>query len=278
MHDIVRKEAIIVPEVVGDLRTMQINTSSESLRVYKLAIQPIKDWFLQDLGKSHVYLVPIRIFIAVGWLRACAEKLTDPTWLSGASMLKFFGGQIASHQIVFPAYQALVQSIFAPAAGPMSAVILMGQMLVGLALLFGMWTAPALLGGLFMNLNFLLAGRPEPSVFYLIIQTVLLVGRSDDVASIDSLMDSLVLELDESEPCATTRRLMGVGGVMASLAVAAYAFAHITHFDPAVSVKDPAAVLCVFACMCAGLSLIALLRQHFHLQPDVVRNSQRKQH
>lgn len=233
-------------------------------------VRLLKNWFWSDISKSNIYLVPIRIFIAVGWLRACAEKLVDPNWMSGATLVKFFAGQITGHQIAFATYQSLVQSIFAPEAAAISVMILTGQLLIGLALLFGLCTIPALFAGLFMNMNFLLIGRPEPSVFYLIIQTVLLIGRTDAVASVDSLMDRLMQEGHESDPQPTpkTRRLLSIGGVMTSLAVAAYGFSHITHFDPASSVKDPAAVLCVFACLCAGLSLIALLRQH--VQPQAV--------
>lgn len=68
--------------------------------------------------------------------------------------------------------------VFLPHAQILGWVILLGQLLAGLAMLAGCFTNAALVGGLFMNLNFLISGVPHPSAFYLVIQLTLLLTNS----------------------------------------------------------------------------------------------------
>jgi thiosulfate dehydrogenase (quinone) large subunit len=136
------------------------------------------------LGLNHpatAWLIPTRGFIAIGWLRACAEKIADPNWSSGETLKNFLETQ--QDLTPFPFYSYLVQHVFLQHLPEMAFIVLLGQWLVGLGILFGAWTRLALLGGIFMNLNFLLIGRPDPNVFYCVIQWILCVARADRVMS-----------------------------------------------------------------------------------------------
>ncbi len=151
------------------------------------------------------YLVPARVFIALGWLRACAEKIADPKWSSGETLRVFLESQQAL--IPFPFYSYLVQHIFLQHLQETAFVVLLGQWLVGLGILFGAWTRVALLGGIFMNLNFMFIGRPDPNVFYSLIQWILLIARADRVMSLDAILKPA------SRPKASVKvyRIMGNG-------------------------------------------------------------------
>jgi uncharacterized membrane protein YphA (DoxX/SURF4 family) len=116
-----------------------------------------------ELGSDRIYLLPLRVFIGVGWLRAFTEKAIDPGWRSVGGVEQFLQHQLTTAQIVFPAYRVLVTELFIPFSGVMAWMVMAGQLLAGVAILSGTFTSVALLGGIFMNLNFLAAGATEPS-------------------------------------------------------------------------------------------------------------------
>jgi len=224
------------------------------------------DFIRQEAQKPNAYLLPVRIFLAVGWLRVCAEKITDPHWLTGQTLATFLTSHMTSG-MPFVQYQSLAHSLFLPNAAALAALVLIGQLLVGLALLAGLFTPYALAGGLFMNLNFLLSGAADPSAFYVVLQLILLMGRAGDAFGLDGLRQ----QARDMQPkpwrplshrnTAKTARLVSVVCALISVVAAVIAFTSITHFEPAASVKDAAAVLCVLACVTLGLSLITYLRQ-----------------
>jgi hypothetical protein len=149
----------------------------------------------------------------------------------------------------------------------LSWIIILGQMLAGIAILSGTWTSAALLGGLFMNLNFLLAGSPSPSAFYLVIQAVLLLSNSGMVLGGDWWLARYTRERHRNRWATQARSqrrtlcglLLGLGAGF--LVMAGYALIHVTDFSPAGSVEDPAMLLMIIAVMGAMWSAIACVRQ-----------------
>ena len=47
----------------------------------------------KDLHQEGAYLLPLRIFIGIGWLRAATEKLIEPDWYDGTALKAFFEAQ-----------------------------------------------------------------------------------------------------------------------------------------------------------------------------------------
>jgi len=144
----------------------------------------VKDQFQQ----ATIFLLPVRLFIGLAWMRAGLEKLFDLQWYSGDTMIQFFQEQIQSGAVVFPFYRSLIHSVFEPSAGILAGIILFAELYVGIAILFGCFTNLALIGGISMNLNFLLAGSANPSIFYIVIQGFLLFMNGGSVLSIDSVI------------------------------------------------------------------------------------------
>ena len=219
-----------------------------------------------ELRKPGAYLFPVRVFMAVGWWRTCVEKLLDPSWLSGTTVTTFLTQQMHSGAVVFPFYQQIIDALFLPHVVVLSWIVLVGELLVGMGLAFGLCTRGALLGGLFMNANFLLVGRPDPNAFYLIIHAMLLFEKVDRVFSLDNLLARMRKRGHLPQPKAARGRplvgkVMSAGCTAGFAAIAVYAFVHITHFTPHASVKDPAAVLCILAQVGLGLSLIMFVRR-----------------
>ncbi|MEC7182827.1 MAG: hypothetical protein VXW15_08950 [Bdellovibrionota bacterium] len=45
--------------------------------------------FFDDFSKIGFLLVPLRLFMGIGWMRAGVEKFLDPKWSSGETLIKF---------------------------------------------------------------------------------------------------------------------------------------------------------------------------------------------
>jgi len=235
------------------------------LRLHRL-LHSICTFVATELHKPGAYLFPVRVFLAVGWLRACGEKLLDPWWLNGTKLTAFLTYQTATGTVVFPFYQQLIDTLLLPHVVALSWIVLVGQLLVGMGMAIGLCTRGALLGGLFMNANFLLAGRPDPNAFYLIIQAMLLLEKADRVLSLDNVWAYIrkrghLTQLKMLLARPLVGQVLSAGYTVGFAAIAVYAFVHITTFAPAASVKDPAAVLCVLAHVGMALSLITFVRR-----------------
>ena len=130
-----------------------------------------------QVSQENVLLFPLRLFIGVGWLRAGTEKALNPQWWDGHALAAWLSHHVPVSP--YPAYAALLRH------DVLALIIMFGQLLVGLGVLTGTYTRAALLAGIFMNLNFVAAGAPTPSAFYLVIQTALLAGGAGLVFSVD---------------------------------------------------------------------------------------------
>ena len=221
----------------------------------------------RELSKDGAYLLPLRLFIGMGWLRASAEKIIDPGWYDGTALTAFLEQELAGGHVVFAFYRALIADVFLPNASALGVIVLVGELLAGVAILIGMFTNAALLGGMFMNLNFILAGAPDPSAFYFLIQVALFVGGIGAIAGVDASLGRrvknplLVAQNRISGRRFRTRKRVFLGLAALWLALAAYCLAHVSTLDPGRSVEDPATILGVLFGLSGVQTLIAYLRQ-----------------
>ena len=219
---------------------------------------------LQALRQEKVYLLPLRVFIGIGWLRAGLEKWLEPGWYDGSALAQFLAAQVTGGQIDFPFYEQLVQTVFEPASLTLGLTIMVCQLLVGLAVITGTFTNLALLGGLFMNLNFILIGEIEPSAFYVMIQLVLLLSNIGATLGLDYFLAKrirfcfLVAKPADRLYSRLEKSVMG-GVVVLSLVAAPSLVSSIETFDPA-SVHDPAMLLFILALFTAAFFLATLVQ------------------
>lgn len=202
---------------------------------------------LDHIDAKAAYLLPMRLFIGLGWLRAGVEKLLDPNWAGGDSLHAFLTEQMAGGDVYFPFYAQFIHQVFLPNAAALAWIVLIGQLLVGAAIASGTLTNAALLGGLFMNLNFILAGRVDPSAFYVVIQLALFFGNAGAVVGVDAWLSRRVPSLfaaaqtEPYRPTAAERQLLRGAALLAAIA-ALLAVPFIREFGPQ-SVTDPAMLL-----------------------------------
>ena len=143
---------------------------------------------LNELKTKGSFLLPLRLFLGLGWLRAGMAKLTKPAWYNGEALQKFLTDHIDKGDIIFPHYEFLINNLFLPNAFILAWIIIVGQVLCGVGILFGVFSNIALMMGIIMNLNFILAGAPNPSAFYVVIQIVLLLSNTGAILGLDKLL------------------------------------------------------------------------------------------
>ncbi len=230
----------------------------------------------QELSKEGSYLLPLRLFIGMGWLRAFAEKVANPGWHDGTVLAAFLEEKLVGDHVVFPFYRALITDVFLPNASVLGWIVMIGQLLAGAAILLGLFTNAALLGGLFMNLNFILAGEPNPSAFYFVIQVALFIGGTGAVIGLDALLGRSIrtplfvakVGIKGWHLRSKERALLGL--TLLSFALAAYCLAHVRTYDPGLSVEDPAMILTVLFGLSSLQAFVSYLRQQ---PPETARTS-----
>ena len=219
----------------------------------------------QELSRQSVYLLPLRLFIGLGWIRASLEKFITAGWYDGSALTGFFDQQLSGGHVVFPLYQQLVTGVFEPNAVALSWIIMIGQMLVGLAVTFGVLTNFALLCGLFMNVNFVLVGAVNPSAFYIVIQTALLVTNVGAVFGLDRILSRHIPSFFlTAQPGGNSKywqfeRMCLFIGAVAAVVIALATAPYIQDYSPH-SVDDPAMLMVILSGLTGLTALITALR------------------
>jgi thiosulfate dehydrogenase (quinone) large subunit len=99
----------------------------------------------------------LRVWLGIQWLEAGWHKVADGFDAGG-----FMQGAIAKaagdHPAVQGWYAGFLENVALPNADLFSTLVAWGEVLVGVGLILGAATIPALIAAAFMNLNFLLAG------------------------------------------------------------------------------------------------------------------------
>lgn len=225
-------------------------------------VDEARSWLKSELGKDRAYLLPLRIFIGLGWLRAAAEKVVDPGWYDGTELTAFLQQQLGWSQEAFPFYGTLMESVFMPGAAALGIFVILAQLFAGLTILLGYYTNAGLLVGLVMNVNFVFAGAVDPSTFYIVIQLVLFFGAAGSVLSVDALRAT-----GRRNPLLTAPQVReGIQHqrVYAFIAVVCLVFAiamipYVSTLAPATVVEDPAMILVVLALFGAAASATSVI-------------------
>ncbi len=107
----------------------------------------------------------VRLYLGYEWLTAGYDKILNPAWFgtgAGAALRGFVQGALTkttgAHPDVQLWYASFLQSAVLPHPVLWSNAVALGELLVGLGLIVGLFTGCAAFFGFFMNFNYLLAG------------------------------------------------------------------------------------------------------------------------
>lgn len=176
-------------------------------------------------------LIPLQLFLAAGWLRAGTEKVIDPTWWNADALRGFL---VEQHPEMLPWFAWFSDVLVEPLALVVAWAVLVTQLIIGGCLLTNRSVRPALWAGIVLNVAFTMAGRVNPSAFYLVMEITLLFALARSV----------------SEPVAVRR-------AVAWLIPATFFLPFVRTLHPRDVIDDPA-LMSVFLCVVASVTTIAV--------------------
>ncbi|MHA6250490.1 DoxX family protein [Oceanobacillus sp. CAU 1775] len=156
-------------------------------------------------SKMAIVWTVLRIWLGIQWFNAGIGKVTGDFDASG-----FLQGTLANatgdNPTVQGWYASFVEGFALPNIGLINILIPWGELFVGLGLILGVATIPALLAAAFMNLNFLLAGTlsTNPTLYTLAI-VLLFAGSASYYYGLDRITLPYILKRFKKNNISTTK-------------------------------------------------------------------------
>ena len=134
-------------------------------RDYQLNDIPQVETLFNSKLMSWLWLVA-RLYLGVKWLEAGWEKFQNPAWMqTGVALKGFWEHAVAIPEaparplIAFGWYRTFLQAMLDSSSYTWFAKLIpLGEMLIGIALILGIFVWFAAAAGAFMNFNFMMAG------------------------------------------------------------------------------------------------------------------------
>ncbi len=127
--------------------------------------------------------LPIRVWLGWQWLEAALHKFESPAWMqTGAALKGFWAGAVAipatgSAPIHYAWYRAFLQMMLNTNAYVWFAKLVpVGEFLVGISLILGVFTGFAAFMGGFMNWNFMMAGSASVNPMFFALSVLLVLA------------------------------------------------------------------------------------------------------
>lgn len=143
---------------------------------------PVAKFLFSNTKTALVWLI-VRVYVGYQWLMAGWGKVGDPGWTgenAGASVEGFVQGALGKMSGEHPDVQAwygwFLEQIVLPNADIFAQLVAYGEVLVGAALIAGLFVGIAAFFGMLMNTSFLLAGTVSTNPILFILSIGLLLA------------------------------------------------------------------------------------------------------
>lgn len=143
---------------------------------------PLARFLFGDTRLAIVWTI-IRVLIGYSWLSAGWGKLNNPAWIeTGAALQGYWANAVAIPEagrpaITFDWYRGFLQGMLDSGAYVWFAkLVVLGEVLVGIALIIGAFVGIAAFFGAFMNWNYIMAGSASTNPLLLIGAIVLILA------------------------------------------------------------------------------------------------------
>jgi thiosulfate dehydrogenase [quinone] large subunit len=143
---------------------------------------PLAKILFADTRWAWIWVIP-RLYLGYEWVTAGWGKVTNPAWTgseAGSALSGFLQGAVTQATGVHPNvqgwYASFLQNIILPHAGVWTYLVAYGEFLVGLGLILGCLTGIAAFFGIFMNMNYLLAGAVSTNPILLSIGILIILA------------------------------------------------------------------------------------------------------
>jgi thiosulfate dehydrogenase [quinone] large subunit len=160
----------------------RMETDKQKQVVRRLEDPPIARALFSEVRWAWIWIIP-RLYLGWEWLQAGWGKLGNPAWTgsnAGAAITGFVNGALqqtgGEHPDVQAWYAWFLENLVLPNAELWGYLITFGEILVGIALILGIFTGIAAFFGSFMNVNYLLAGTVSSNPILFVIATWLVLA------------------------------------------------------------------------------------------------------
>jgi thiosulfate dehydrogenase [quinone] large subunit len=150
--------------------------------VDRLTDPPVAVSLFDEVKWAWVWLI-LRLYVGYEWLTAGLGKLGNPAWTganAGAALNGFIQGALkqtgGEHPNVQGWYATFLQDVVLPNRVAWSYLVTFGEILVGIALILGIFTGIAAFFGSIMNYSYLLAGSVSTNPILFAIATLLVLA------------------------------------------------------------------------------------------------------
>lgn len=150
----------------------------------QIAEPPIARFLFADTRMAPLWTI-IRLYVGYEWLMAGWSKWTNPAgvWVgakAGTAVTGFINGALTKtagdHPDVSGWYATFLQNVALPNAVLFSYLVTFGEILVGLALIVGLFTGIAAFFGGFMNASYLFAGTVSTNPMLLVLAVLIVLA------------------------------------------------------------------------------------------------------
>jgi thiosulfate dehydrogenase [quinone] large subunit len=183
-HTIDRRISFGITKYLLEMNIM--NTAENPVRQNRNEIiiedSPIARALFSDVRWAWIWLI-LRLYVGWEWLKAGWGKLNNPAWIgskAGTALTGFVSGSLqqtgGAHPNVQGWYAWFLQHLVQPYTVFWSYLVTFGELLVGIALILGIFTGIAAFFGSFMNMNYLLAGSVSVNPVLLMLATILVLA------------------------------------------------------------------------------------------------------
>ncbi|WP_028549926.1 TQO small subunit DoxD [Paenibacillus sp. UNC451MF] len=136
-------------------------------------------WFRENKISSVLWLV-FRLYLGWSWLTAGIEKLSgDKPFDAQGFLAGAVKKAVGDHPVVQPWWAAFLNKVALPHVELFNFLVMWGEILVGIALLLGLFTTFAALMGAVMNFAFLFSGSTSTNVQMVLLTVFVLAAGAN---------------------------------------------------------------------------------------------------
>ena len=142
----------------------------------------LSDFVFRNKQFSIAWLI-VRLYIGYLWLDAGLSKITNSAWTgegAGSALSGFVNNALTkttgAHPDVSSWYAYFLENVVLPNVSAFSFLVAYGEVLVGVALILGLWVGLSSFFGVLMNVSYLLAGTVSINPQMLILGILLMLS------------------------------------------------------------------------------------------------------
>lgn len=144
---------------------------------------PFSRFLFNDIRTAPLWFL-LRLYVGWAWLDAGLHKVQDPKWMeTGSAILGFWTNAVktpptvAKAPITYDWYRGFLEFLMNSGAHVwFGKLIAVGEVVIGIALIVGIFTGFAALAGAFMNMNFMLAGTASSNPVLFVLAVLILMA------------------------------------------------------------------------------------------------------